>query len=51
LAGAAFHGHVTIAVTVVRPTDVIIFNSLELAIENAVVEDGWRTADGLYYRP
>ena len=39
LAGAAFHGHVTIAVTVVRPTDVIIFNSLELAIENAVVED------------
>ena len=39
LAGAAFHGHVTIAVTVVRPTDVVIFNSLELAIENAVVED------------
>ncbi len=39
LAHAAFHGHVTIAVTVVRPTDVIIFNSLELTIENAVVED------------
>ena len=39
LAGAAFHGHVTIAVTVVHPTDVIIFNSLELTIENAVVED------------
>ncbi|HEX5549658.1 MAG TPA: M1 family metallopeptidase, partial [Nitrospira sp.] len=39
LAGAAFHGHVTIAVAVVRPTDVITFNSLELAIENAVVED------------
>ena len=39
LAGAAFHGHVTIEVTVVRPTDVIVFNSLELAIENAVVED------------
>jgi puromycin-sensitive aminopeptidase len=39
LAGAAFHGQVTIAITVVRPTDVIIFNSLELTIENAVVED------------
>ena len=39
LAGAAFHGHVTIAVTVVHPTDVIIFNSLELTIENDVVED------------
>src|SRR6476469_5317672 len=39
LAGAAFHGHVTITVTVVRPTDVILFNSLELAIENAVLED------------
>jgi len=38
LARAAFHGHVTIAVTVVQPTDVIVFNSLELAIENAVVE-------------
>src|SRR4026209_42449 len=39
LAGAAFHGPVTLTVTVVRPTDVIIFNSLELTIENAVVED------------
>ncbi len=39
LPGATFHGHATIAVTVVRPTDVIVFNSLELAIENAVVED------------
>lgn len=39
LTGASFHGRVAIAVTVVEPTDVIVLNALELAIEDATVED------------
>jgi puromycin-sensitive aminopeptidase len=39
LSGAVFHGLVMIVVTVDRPTDVIVCNALELAIESAVVED------------
>lgn len=39
LSGAVFHGHVMIVVTVDRPTDVIVCNALELAIESALVED------------
>jgi puromycin-sensitive aminopeptidase len=39
LAGANFHGHVMIAIHVVQPTSVIVFNALELAIETAMVEE------------
>ncbi|HET7910106.1 MAG TPA: M1 family metallopeptidase [Nitrospira sp.] len=39
LAGAAFHGHVMILLAVDEPTEVIVCNALELAIENAVLED------------
>ena len=39
LAGATFHGQVTIAVTWFDQPTVIILNALELTIENAVVED------------
>ena len=39
LAAAAFSGRVTIALTVVQPTNVVVLNALELAIEEAVVED------------
>jgi puromycin-sensitive aminopeptidase len=39
LPAAAFHGRVTISVTVVQPTTVLLLNALELAIEEAAVED------------
>ena len=39
LAGAAFHGRATIVLSVVQPTPVIVFNALELAIEDAALED------------
>ena len=39
LPGASFHGRVTVALTVVEATNVIVFNALELAIEDAVIED------------
>jgi puromycin-sensitive aminopeptidase len=39
LVSATFRGRATIAVTVVRPTTVIVLNALDLAIENANVED------------
>ena len=39
LADAAFHGRAKIVLTVVQPTPVIVFNALELAIEDAVIED------------
>ncbi|MDF2458334.1 MAG: putative Peptidase rane alanine aminopeptidase [Nitrospira sp.] len=38
LPGATFHGHATIALTVLQPTRVIVCNALELAIEEAVLE-------------
>jgi puromycin-sensitive aminopeptidase len=40
LANAAFHGRVSVVLTVLAQTDVIVFNALELAIEDAVVEGG-----------
>jgi puromycin-sensitive aminopeptidase len=39
LAGAVFHGHAVIVVTVDQPTDVIVLNALDLTIENAALED------------
>jgi puromycin-sensitive aminopeptidase len=39
LGGASFHGRVKIAAHVVQPTSVVVFNALELGIEEAMVED------------
>lgn len=39
LAAAAFSGRATIVLTVVQPTHVVVLNALELAIEDAVIED------------
>jgi puromycin-sensitive aminopeptidase len=39
LAAAAFHGRVSIALTVEQPANVIVFNALELTVEDAVIED------------
>ena len=38
LARATFHGRVTVTLTVVEPTNVIVFNALELTIEDVVIE-------------
>jgi puromycin-sensitive aminopeptidase len=38
LSSAAFHGRISVTLTVLQHTDVIVFNSLELAVEDAVVE-------------
>ncbi|HKC96282.1 MAG TPA: M1 family metallopeptidase [Nitrospira sp.] len=38
LASATFQGRVTIAVTVIQPTNVIVLNALDLTIENAALE-------------
>ncbi|HTL63074.1 MAG TPA: M1 family metallopeptidase [Nitrospira sp.] len=40
LAVASFAGRVTIALTVVEPTDLILLNALELDIKDAVIDDG-----------
>ena len=39
LAAAAFSGRAIIVLTVVQPTHVVVLNALELAIEDAVIED------------
>ena len=39
LAAASFRGRVAITATVVEPTEVIVLNALELAIDDAAVED------------
>ena len=39
MAAAAFSGRAIIVLTVVQPTHVVVLNALELAIEDAVIED------------
>src|SRR5215204_4597624 len=39
LSAARFHGHATIALTVLQPTNTILFNALELTVDEAVVEN------------
>jgi puromycin-sensitive aminopeptidase len=38
LARATFHGHATVTLSVVEPTHLIVFNALDLAVEDAVLE-------------
>ena len=42
LVSATFQGRASIALTVLKETRVIVCNALELAIDEAVVEDGGR---------